>query len=96
MADGYIASKQPRSWLKSFTIGWTEDGQVTRLHIDCLFISHPPTSREISSSLGDEELVYLFYYFGFPSTLVLAITGSVRLQEKSQIPHWKIISFSKF
>ena len=59
----------------------------SHLHIDCLFISHPPTSREIYSSLGDEELVYLFYYFGFPSTLVLATTGSVRLQEKSQIPH---------
>ena len=55
---------------------WAEN---SHLHIDCLFISHPPTSREISSSLGDEELVYLFYYFGFPSTLVLATTGSVRL-----------------
>ena len=55
---------------------WAEN---SHLHIDCLFISHPPTSREITSSLGDEELVYLFYYFGFPSTLVLATTGSVRL-----------------
>lgn len=62
--------------LKSFTIGWTEDGQVTRLHVDCPSPIRLPLGKFLLP-LGDEELVYLFYYFGFPSTLVLAINREV-------------------
>ena len=49
------------------------------LNVYYLFAFHPSKSREIASSLEDEELTYLFYYFDFPSTLVSAITGGIRL-----------------
>lgn len=38
--------------------------------IEYLFICYLPHPRKIGSSLGDEKLVYVFYYFGFPSTHV--------------------------
>lgn len=39
-------------------------------NLDYLFIPRLPYTRKVVSSPEDEELVYLFYYFGFPSTLV--------------------------
>lgn len=46
------------------------DNLNPHFNIDYLFISHPLYTREIVSFLGDEELIYIFHYFGFPNTLV--------------------------